>query len=110
MSTKSDGTKKIRVYEVAKDMKMSSEAVVELIRGLGFEGVELDSPSDIDRDAARLRLIEPDEQVRDGGLAGPGGPDDGHPLARLDPGPVQRPHRAGHRLDQAGIAHGQGVG
>ncbi len=37
MSTKSDGTKKIRVYEVAKDMKMSSEAVVELIRGVGVE-------------------------------------------------------------------------
>jgi translation initiation factor IF-2 len=37
VSTKSDGTKKVRVYEIAKDMKMSSEAVVELIRGLGFE-------------------------------------------------------------------------
>jgi translation initiation factor IF-2 len=37
VSPKSDGTKKIRVYEIAKDMKMSSEAVVDLIRGLGFE-------------------------------------------------------------------------
>jgi translation initiation factor IF-2 len=29
--------KKVRVYEIAKDMKMSSEAVLDLIRGLGVE-------------------------------------------------------------------------
>jgi translation initiation factor IF-2 len=35
--TKADGAKKLRVYEIAKDMKMSSEAVLDLIRGLGVE-------------------------------------------------------------------------
>ena len=35
--TPADGTKKLRVYEIAKDMKMSSEAVLDLIRGLGVE-------------------------------------------------------------------------
>ena len=30
-----DEKKKLRVYEIAKDMKMSSEAVLDLIRGLG---------------------------------------------------------------------------
>ena len=35
--TPTDGTKKLRVYEIAKDMKMSSEAVLDLIRGLGVE-------------------------------------------------------------------------
>ena len=35
--TKTDGSKKLRVYEIAKDMKMSSEAVLDLIRGLGVE-------------------------------------------------------------------------
>jgi len=35
--TPADEKKKLRVYEIAKDMKMSSEAVLDLIRGLGVE-------------------------------------------------------------------------
>ena len=31
------GAKKLRVYEIAKDLKMSSDAVVEMIRALDVE-------------------------------------------------------------------------
>jgi len=31
------GAKKLRVYEIAKDLKMSSDAVVEMIRALGVQ-------------------------------------------------------------------------
>jgi translation initiation factor IF-2 len=35
--TKATGPKKLRVYEVAKDLGMSSEAVLQIVRGLGVD-------------------------------------------------------------------------
>ncbi|MGH7725238.1 MAG: translation initiation factor IF-2 N-terminal domain-containing protein, partial [Candidatus Eiseniibacteriota bacterium] len=42
------GGKKVRVYEIAKDIKMSSEAVLDLIRGLGVEAKSHMSTVDAD--------------------------------------------------------------